>query len=101
MNILKDLTDYIVEQWWLLVAIIIGALINGLVIMILWAWFIVPIFHQPNLQFIQASGLALFMLYVFNGKVDDIDVDNKNLLKNLIVVPILCIAAGWILHLFL
>lgn len=39
------------------------SILNGIVLADLWLWFVVPIFHLPILQTVQAMGLALIVSY--------------------------------------
>lgn len=37
---------------------------NSWVLLVLWDWFIIPVFHLPQLTLVTAMGLALFSAYL-------------------------------------
>ena len=41
------------------VAIVVGAVMNGYVLSVLWGWFVVPVFSVPPLSIATAIGLSL------------------------------------------
>ncbi len=48
---------------------VVMGLFNGLVLSVLWRWFVVPVFHLPTFTVLQAWGLAIFLQFV-TYKVD-------------------------------
>lgn len=42
-----------------LIAIPLGGILNGYAFAVLWGWFIVPVFHLPEIGIVQASGIGL------------------------------------------
>jgi len=47
--------------------VIIGLLVMGTVIMLLWNWLVPPIFHGPQITFWQALGLFVLAKIFFGG----------------------------------
>jgi hypothetical protein len=84
----------------------ISAVLNGWVLSILWAWFIVPLFHLPQLSLPAAIGLALIanMLRGFNAPQKDSDEKDKKwgtLLARIFLAPLFVLFFGWVVHLWM
>ena len=47
-----------------IVFIALGAIIEGWVLTILWGWFMVPLFHLPELSLLFGIGLALIVSFI-------------------------------------
>ncbi len=82
---------------------VVMGLFNGLVISILWRWFVVPVFHLPTFTVLQAWGLAIFLQFV-SHKVDtktDADASlTENMLKHsfsFTVTALVSLGVGWVL----
>jgi len=89
------------------VAIVIGAILDGLVLSILWGWFIVPVFNFPSLSLVPAIGLALVVSHLTSQRADckPKENDNGNTITKVVTIvllrPLLVLLFGWILHLFM
>ena len=60
---------------------ILGSILRGWVLSILWGWFVVPVFSLPNLTVVQAIGISLiigFLTYQSDAKSNDTDDDRKS-----------------------
>ena len=68
---------------------------NSWVLLVLWDWFIIPVFHLPQLTFITAMGLALFSAYLTTHykpdvvKNGDIKEQALHLLRGIFLKPVL------------
>lgn len=91
----------------MLIALVVGCVLNGFVLAKLWGWFVVPVFHLPTLGAAQAIGLS-FIVRVFNGaSPTERKTDEKfsALVAKLVVVsvgtPLVSLFFGWVLKGFL
>lgn len=91
---------------------VVGTLINGYVLSVLWSWFIVTTFNVPALSIPAALGLeTIVKLLTIRepesgwGSKYSSDLNLKDLLKSLtgeaIAAPIILYAIGWFFHLFM
>jgi hypothetical protein len=84
-----------------------GIVLRGLVLDILWGWFIVPVFHLPALGIAEAIGLSLIANYLITGGQEaDIQKDAgedalAKLFGKMILGPALVLLLGWAIHLFM
>jgi hypothetical protein len=84
---------------------VLGALLNGWVLSILWGWFFVPLGIQP-IRVIHAIGIgttvSLLTSSAPRGK-DEREAKEKmaSSIAFLFVVPLVCIVIGWIVHSFM
>jgi hypothetical protein len=72
----------------------------------LWLWFVVPIFHLPALNIVQAIGISMvvgFLTMQMSTAKEEDDKSKKkiNLIADLIFHPFLVVGIGYIVHLFL
>lgn len=82
--------------------ITITSLINGVVIHVLWGWFIVPTFHTQDLSVVAAMGLGLFISWVTSRwSTKKSETDWGYLMSQIIVQPLFVLGWGWILHNFI
>jgi len=84
---------------------------NGVILSIMWGWFIVPVFHLPQLSIAQAIGISLIVSILANQAGDNNKEKNKE--KNsqsssdwlLLIIPLLQrlipLFVGYIVHLFM
>jgi len=101
-------------------AIIVGALVGGWALSVLWGWFIVPIFNLPILPILYAIGLGLLVQLLLHRVTQDIYSLNNDTKKassgyikpewekiigeqisHIILIPIALVFFGWIVHLFI
>lgn len=80
---------------------IIGAILNGWALSILWGWFIVPVFKFPQLTIIQAIGVAmvaslLTKTYSTQDKYKGLEDRVAELIGSAIVAPVLAVGFGWL-----
>lgn len=90
----------------LLVTIVISTIMNGWVLSLLWIWFIVPIFGWPILSITQAIGLGMVVSFLTRHSVKGDETKDTwdaiaTALSGAILHPILVIAVGYIVTLFL
>ena len=89
----------------ILLAIIISSIINGFVIVKLWAWFIVPTFDQNPLRIVEAIGIMILISYIRIKRDDQSDKDfweefTKNVLYSVIMAGFILLI-GWIVNMFM
>lgn len=53
-----------------IVLVVLGTIFNGYALSILWAWFIAPTFHLPELSVTQAIGIAIVVNYLTHRGID-------------------------------
>ena len=85
----------------------VSAILKGLVLRILWGWFIVPLTNLPPLTIPMALGVSLvvsFLTYQYAKQPENTDEDQVTaLLKSLLMSffqPAIVLLFGWIYHLF-
>ena len=80
----------------LLVAMV--ALVRAFVLIRLWAWFIVPTFQLPILNYPYAIGLSLVIgLFTIGIKTEE----GKKILVYAILGPFLTLFMGWVVKMFI
>lgn len=84
------------------VLVSLSVVINGFVLKYLWIWFIVPVFHLPELTLAQAFGVAMVISYatyqhIREAKSEDPDWSAFHILVSR---PATTLLAGWILQHF-
>lgn len=88
------------------VAIVVGAVMNGYVLSVLWGWFVVPLFSAPPLSVATAIGLSLAvgMLVSRGSSSSDEKKDSGeaivNLFAQVIFAPLFTLFVGWIVKSF-
>lgn len=88
--------------------LVLSSIWRGFVLTILWAWFIVPVFHLPVLGIVVAIGVSMvvsFLTYqtppVNPGDVRT-DIDKfSSAISAALATPAVYLLIGWIVHLFL
>jgi hypothetical protein len=78
---------------------------DGFVLMKLWAWFVVPMFHLPVLTIVAAVGLGLIVAFLTHQKPADTE---ENPMATLMISATysffhaaMCLAVGWVVTLFM
>lgn len=90
-----------------LAAIVIGSIMNGWALSVLWTWFIVPIFKWPILSIAQAVGLGMVVSFLTRHSIntDDTSKDMTDavgaVIANSAIYPVLVVGIGWIVTVFL
>jgi|OM-RGC.v1.031168147 hypothetical protein len=82
----------------------VGAILKGWVLSILWGWFIVPVFHLPQLSVVAAIGVAMALSYTVNGLTSgkgNKDKDGVARILTMLLGPFVVLFVGWIVHLFM
>lgn len=73
------------------------------VLLVLWDWFIIPVFHLPQLTLVTAMGLALFSAYLTAHYSPDVvkNGDKKeqalHLLKAIVLKPVITLCVAWLI----
>ncbi|MBI2626116.1 MAG: hypothetical protein HYW69_00810 [Candidatus Nealsonbacteria bacterium] len=90
----------------LLVAV--SAVWKGFVLLMLWKWFIVPIFGLPELPLVAAIGVGMVISFLTYQQIEsksnedeDKGVHLAKSLGMLILYPAIVLFFGWIVHLFM
>jgi hypothetical protein len=91
-----DSQDSSAEFWIGLLLLVPATLLNGLVIAVLWSWFVVSNFHLPSLTVAEAIGLWL-LASLFTPTPHD-DRPALVLLLEGIARSLLLFALGWVVH---
>lgn len=88
--------------------IVISSICNGYALSVLWGWFIVPIFHLPQLSIPTAIGIALVIGYLTKQETHDSKDDDRSFGEIMtratvlsILKPAIALLFGWIVHLFM
>lgn len=84
------------------------SILNGYVLSVLWGWFMVPVFHLPQLPVAPAIGLALIVSYLTyqpepNYQEEEETAGQRFARSTSLVLgrPLLALLFGWIVHLFM
>lgn len=89
--------------------IIASVVFDGYALSVLWEWFVVPVFHQPQLSVVSAIGIALVVNY-FTIRQAQFDCQEKERSPEerfartvifAILKPVTGLSIGWIVHLFM
>jgi hypothetical protein len=88
------------------VAVVLGAVMNGYVLSVLWGWFVVPLFSAPPLSVATAIGLSLAVGMLVShesssssGKKDTSDAIAA-VVSRVILAPLFTLFVGWIVKSF-
>jgi hypothetical protein len=85
----------------------IAYIVNGLVLSVLWGWFIVPLFNAPPLSITYAVGISLIagmLTHQSQHKSDDKSSTGEaliNAFSTSLITPLLILLVGWIVQMFL
>jgi len=86
--------------------IVLGAVMNGYVLSVLWGWFIVPPFSVPPLSVATAIGLSLAIGMLVNresspsGEKKDISDAIAAVVSRVVFAPLFTLFVGWIVKPF-
>ena len=89
-----------------IVVLIFGTALNGWALSVLWGWFIVPTFGASKLEIAPAIGLAMvvsFLTAKFQMQDEGGDAKRRLVTHSVFVIihPLLALAIGWIVQLFM
>lgn len=76
--------------------VLIGAIAileEGIVMSILWRWFVVPVTHWPAIGVAEAVGICAIIAMVSYSKSED---DGKKAASQLFLRPLFCLGLGWV-----
>lgn len=77
---------------------VIGTLMNGWALSILWKWFVIPIFGLPALSIIQAIGISMTVgLLISRSSADNSKKEWTEIVGGYIAYPVLAVGIGWII----
>lgn len=97
----------------LLVMMPVAVILRGVVLKSFWKWFVLPVFALPELGLTQAVGLAAAVGMFAGGGgdafrtkaiADAVSAKEPGALEaalQAILVPLMALAFGWVLHLFM
>jgi hypothetical protein len=91
----------------LLALLVLGSIWRGYALTVLWAWFVVPVFHLPVLSIAPAIGLSLivsFLTYQYDAKTPTDGDATDEFVRAAIgsfLLPLAAIGIGWIVHQFM
>ena len=93
----------------IVLAMIISSIINGFVIMKLWAWFVVPTFEANPLRLVEAIGI-MYLIKFIKMKRDKTNNENfwenfwEEFIANVVFVLLMAgffLLSGWIVQMFM
>ena len=76
--------------------------LNGVVLMMLWGWFMVPTLGLPIISLVQAIGINLVISFLTQHHVstDLNDIQRKKRIGYALSTPLVYLFLGWIVHLW-
>ena len=80
--------------------IVVSAVINGLVLKVLWGWFMVTTFGLPTLSISAAIGSMVVVDFLIAKTVKDEPPMSKVLAESLLM-PLIFLGMGWVVQLFM
>ena len=90
------------------IVLVLGSVLNGYALSVLWGWFVVPTFGGPTLGVVPAIGIAMVVSYLThqipdNNKKEEGDPIEKIIrgIAITILQPLFALLFGWIVHLFM
>ena len=89
-----------------ILAMVISPIINGFVVLKLWAWFIVPTFEAQPLRIVEAIGLMFIVNYLKTKTLKEADKDKfwelfAAKFVFIIIYSGFALLAGWVVSLFM
>ena len=85
----------------LIALMIVAYLLNGVALKLLWGWFMVPTLGLPVISLVQAIGIGIVIGFLTQQHIPRDKEQKKELLVFEVLTPVLAIAVGWIVHLFM
>ncbi len=81
--------------------VVVAYLLNGVALKLLWGWFMVPTLGLPVISLVQAIGIGIVIGFLTQQHIPRDEDAKKELLFFEVLSPVLAIAVGWIVHLFM
>lgn len=78
------------------------AIFKGWVLTVSWAWFVIPVFHLPELSTVQAIGVCMVAQLIIPTAIPKTDKDKA--VENMLypwLVPVLALGIGWVVKSFM
>jgi hypothetical protein len=85
----------------LIALVIVAYLLNGVALKLLWGWFMVPTLSLPAISLVQAIGIGIVIDFLTQQHIPRDEDERKELLVHEVLAPVLAIAVGWVVHLFM
>ena len=85
----------------LIALMIVAYLVNGVALKLLWSWFMVPTLGLPVISLVQAIGIGIVIGFLTQQHIPRNEDEKKELLVFEVLNPVLAIAVGWVVHLFM
>jgi hypothetical protein len=84
------------------VVVMVGVyMLNGVALQLLWNWFMVPTLGLPAISLVQAIGIGILISFLTHQHIPREKEERKQLFAFVILNPIIAIAFGWVVHLFM
>ncbi|QQG45560.1 MAG: hypothetical protein HYW89_01360 [Candidatus Sungiibacteriota bacterium] len=80
---------------------IVAYLLSGVALKLLWGWFMVPTLGLPVISLVQAIGVGIVISFLTQQHIPRDKDEAKELLIYEVIKPVLAIAVGWVVHLFM
>lgn len=85
-----------------IIALPVGAMLSGYVLSVLWGWFIVPVFHLPQIGIVTGSGISIVVNMLIHSATPEREYDEWwHPLVPLFSSPLFALFFGWIWKCFL
>lgn len=84
--------------------VVVAAILQGLVLSALWGWFVVPTFGLAPLSIPAAIGLGLILAFTTHQRnlaKEDKKDSAGTVIVNIVLHPLIVLAFGWIVSLFM
>ncbi len=86
----------------LVVAFIAGLyLLNGVVLKVLWGWFLIPTLNFPPISLAQAIGIGIIAGFLTNQYIPRKKDEKIKAMIIEVISPPIALLVGWIVHLFM
>lgn len=87
----------------IVLSVVLGIPLSGWVLSVMWGWFVVPVFHLPDLTVWQAVGLSCIVAFLKSSSNNDNKTKTEvEIISNLLVAaffsPLLALGFAWIVH---
>jgi hypothetical protein len=80
---------------------VVGIILRGWVLSILWAWFIATQFGIQEIQIVHAIGLSLIITYLTKTPSTSVNFRDVDMYIGIIILPFIVLGMGWIVKLFM